>query len=659
MKKLNLFNISSITLLVSALAIRLLYLMQFSSSPVFNIPIGPDVEEYDLWARQIIAGDYLWNYVHIHSPLYPFLLAFEYWIFSFNHFLVRYFQLIVGIASTLPLVLSLRLIQGKWTIHNLILAILWITYPPLIYYEAEYISESLLVPLLCLSIYLTYCAEEKNKSFLFIGAGITGGLAILAHPMSGLFVLAETIYLLISCPRKKSLRFPFIYFVAASAVVAPVTFYNYKVLERFAPIQANSGFNFYLGNNENADGTCYLRPGPEWNKVHAEAEKTASAVFVSKDQYFLSESSNYIKSHPLKWLNLLAQKALYTWNFRELTSGADPEPLKYYTQFQNLFKWAFGAAAVLAISGFLLNWNNRSFLYSYRHFLLLIFSFWIVQIIFVTSGRYRLGMLPGILVLAAFTIDYLISNFRSGFYTIAPYAGIAAAIVLLPVPHVAENREKAEAFTLLGEAYMKSGNLADAEFCLLKASSSMDKWSRSYNLLGLLSEKKKHMQEAEKYYLRALECDDHDACGLMNLGVMYSSRSEYDKALASFKKAFEVDDKLPDLHYNYALFLSKYNGNGILTERHYWECLKLDPSHRKALNNMGVMMINKSNFQEAASYFWRAHALEPRNAEIIVNLAVANLAQGKEAEGEKLLRKALSIEPNLPSAKQLEQMIGK
>ena len=57
MKKLNLLNISSITLLVSALAIRLLYLMQFSSSPVFSIPIGPDVEEYDLWAMQIIAGD--------------------------------------------------------------------------------------------------------------------------------------------------------------------------------------------------------------------------------------------------------------------------------------------------------------------------------------------------------------------------------------------------------------------------------------------------------------------------------------------------------------------------------------------------------------------------------------------------------------------------
>jgi tetratricopeptide (TPR) repeat protein len=187
----------------------------------------------------------------------------------------------------------------------------------------------------------------------------------------------------------------------------------------------------------------------------------------------------------------------------------------------------------------------------------------------------------------------------------------------------------------------------------------MDKWSRSYNLLGMLSEKQKHMKAAEAYYLRALECDDNDACGLMNLGAIYSSRNEHDKALASFRKALEVNDKLPDLHYNYALFLSKYNGNGILAERHYWECLKLDPSHRKALNNMGVMMMQKSNFKEAASYFARAHALEPGNAELIVNLAAANLAQGKQEEGEKLLRKALAIDPKLPSAKRLEQMIGK
>ena len=658
MKKLSLLNISSITLLVSALAIRLLYLMQFSSSPIFNTPIGPDVEEYDLWARQIIAGDYLWNYVHIHSPLYPFLLAFEYRIFSFNHFLVRYFQLIVGIASTLPLVLSLRLIQGRWTVHNLILAILWITYPPLIYYGAEYISEALLVPLLCLSIYLTYCAEENGKSLLFIGAGITGGLAILAHPMAGLFVLAETLYLFIRWFRRKSFRIPFIYFAAASAVVAPVTFYNYAILGRMAPVQANSGLNFYLGNNEDADGTCYLRPGPEWNKVHALAEKTASAAFVSKDHYFLSESWNFINNHPLKWMNLLAQKALYAWNYRELTAGADPAPLKYYTDFQALFKWAFGAVAILALSGLLMNWKNRSFLYSYRHFLILVFSFWIVQIIFVTSGRYRLGMLPGIIVLAAFTIDYLIRNFKTALHTIAPYAGIAAAIVILPAPHIAENREKAEAFTLLGEAYMKNGDLADAEFCLLKASSSMDTWSRSHNLMGMLSEKQNHMQNAEKYYLKALKCDDNDACGLMNLGAMYSSRNEYDKPLAYFKKALEVDDKLPDLHYNYALFLSKYQGNGILAERHYWECLKLDPAHRKALNNMGVLMMRKSNFQEAASYFARAHTLDSGNADIIVNLAAANFAQGKQAEGEKLLRKALAIDPSLPSAKRLEQMIS-
>jgi tetratricopeptide (TPR) repeat protein len=659
MKKLNLFNISSITLLFSALVIRLLYLMQFSSSPLFSTPIGPDVEEYDLWARQIIAGDYLWNYVHIHSPLYPFLLAFEYKIFSFNHFLVRYFQLIIGIASILPLVFSLRLIQGRWTLHNLIFAILWITYPPLIYYQAEYISETILIPLLCLSIYLTYYAEEKKKSVLFIGAGIAGGLAILAHPMSGLFVLAETIYLLIRWFRKKSFRLPFIYFAAASVVVAPVTFYNYAILGRMAPVQANSGLNFYLGNNENADGTCYLRPGPEWNKVHALAEKTASAAFVSKDHYFLSESWNFIKNHPFKWANLLLQKAIYTWNYRELTSGADPEPLKYYTAFQSLFKWSFAVASILAISGFMLNWRNRSFLYEYRHFLLLILSFWLVQIIFVTSGRYRLGMLPGIMVLAAFTIDYLIRNFRTGIYAIAPYVGIAATIVILPVPQIDMNREKAEAYTLLGEAYMKRGNLADAEFCLLKASKSMDNWSRSYNLLGTLSEKKKHMDTAEKYYLKALKCDNNDAYGLMNLGVIYSSRNEYDKALASFRKALTVDDKLPDLHYNYALFLSKHRGNEILAERHYWECLKLDPSHRKALNNMGVIMMRKSNFSEAASYFARAHVLDPSNADIVVNLAAANLAQGKQEEGEKLLRKALAIDPNLPSAKRLEKMIGR
>jgi len=649
-------------LVAAAFGIRIIYLMQFSASPLFCNPVGPDVEEYDLWAKQIIAGKLIWNYVHIHAPLYAYALALEYWIFAFNHFNVRLFQLIIGLASVIPVLFSLRIIDGKWTVHSLLLASIWAVYPPLIYYQAEYISEALLLPLICTSIYLLYRGErdEIRHSTWFAIAGVAGGLAIITHPMSGLFVLGEASYLLFlqKTKFKFKLKSSFRFLLAASLVVAPVALYNYKVLGKVAPVQANSGFNFYLGNNPDANGTCYLRPGPEWNKVHQQAQKIASAAFVSKDQFFLSESSYFIKHDTFYWANLIVQKALFTWNFRELTSGADPAPLKYFTPIQNFSKWTFALVAILALTGIFMNIRHSSFLYSYRHFLILIFSFWLVQTIFVTSGRYRIAMLPGIFVIAAFIIEYIISHYRSSLHNhLLPCAGIAAAIVLLPSPDISFARENAEADTLLGEAYMKSGDLLSAEKHLLKASYSLANWSRSYNLLGLLAEKKNNPASAEEYYRKAIECDGSDPYGLMNLGVLYSARRNFTKANECFKKAFQMDDKIADLHYNYAVFISKYKGNEILSERHYWKCLEIDPSHRKALNNLGVVKMVEGNYGDAGKYFSHALRIEPSNPELIVNLAASEFAQDRRAEAEKLLKKALGLNPGLRSGRELEKIM--
>ena len=136
-------------------------------------------------------------------------------------------------------------------------------------------------------------------------------------------------------------------------------------------------------------------------------------------------------------------------------------------------------------------------------------------------------------------------------------------------------------------------------------------------------EKKNNMEAAEKYYLKAIECEDSDPYGLMNLAVICSNRNEFSDANAYFKKALAIDQENPDIHYIYAYFLSKSGGNEILSERHYWECIKLNPAHRKALNNMGLIQMRKGKYDEAVRYFHKAYSLERGNPDIIVNLAAA------------------------------------
>ncbi|MBU8901699.1 MAG: hypothetical protein KOO69_03080, partial [Victivallales bacterium] len=71
MKRLAKIQIILPVLILAAIVLRLLYLWQFSESPLFNIPIGADVEEYDNWAKEILAWGFSSQRLHIHAPLYP------------------------------------------------------------------------------------------------------------------------------------------------------------------------------------------------------------------------------------------------------------------------------------------------------------------------------------------------------------------------------------------------------------------------------------------------------------------------------------------------------------------------------------------------------------------------------------------------------------
>ena len=168
--------------LLVALGIRFVYLIEFSESPLFSTPLGPDVEEYASWANEILSGNLLWQSVRIHSPLYPYFLATFLWLFDGDNAIcgVRVTQMILGFLAVIPVAGALRLsLMGASNVKNegevgggvrfpilLIFLLLWAWYPPLIYYLGELTSEVLLVPLLSLSVYCLYVWDARVSARL-------------------------------------------------------------------------------------------------------------------------------------------------------------------------------------------------------------------------------------------------------------------------------------------------------------------------------------------------------------------------------------------------------------------------------------------------------------------------------------------------------------
>lgn len=676
-------NLTILLLFAGAAALlRFAYLREFSASPLFAFPLGPDVQEYDHWAREILSGRFLWTKANIHAPFYSFFLAGMYSFFSLDFFKLRFFQQMLGFASAIPLFLILAKLHAENPDGNefrfqkalpLLFILLWTVYPPLIYYQAELISEALLLPFLCLIIYFLYRAEwlwDEDKAFsiklaAYISiAGILSGLAVITHPFSLLFVLFELIYIAAkffrSAPeesKKKRFLPPLLFALFLAVPIIPVSVYNSHISGELVFIQKNSGFNLYLGNNPKANGKCYLRPGPEWDKVHYTAEMEAPTCNMSKDRYFIWKTFNFFLKHPFKAASLSAQKAVLVWNWREFTAGADVYSIRYFTDFQRLSKYFSILIIPLALAGFFLAMGNGETRFRYRHFILLVLAFWLAQSIFVTSGRYRLSMYPGIFLFAPFFVLFVISKTKDLKFVIKSLALLllASAFAFFP-SKTNEKREKAEADTIYAEACMNYGKLDKAEQFLCSSLPELGDWSRSYNLYGRLLLERKQYPEAEAMFERAIKLNPALPFGYMNLGNLNSNKGNAPKAEEYFKKALKLNPQSPEVLYNYATFLLKCR-KVQEAKKYFKACLKYSPADRKALNSLGIIYILSGRYPEAQDYLERALRLNPGNPQIMVNLAAAYLSDNKRDMAEKWLKKAYRIAPGLPAAQKLQKML--
>lgn len=652
--------------ILAALILRIIYLWQFSKSPLFNIPIGPDVEEYDNWAREILAWGLDSQRLHIHAPLYPICLAFLYNIFSFKMLWVRLFQTLLVLGGFGIL---------SWAIQGFIAPkrrfLMWIFlafaafYPTLLFYSSELISEVLLLPLLCLTITLLYWSEKQltagnfRKGAILISAGgICAGLMAITHPTSLLFIALEVVLLTaLALFRKNNNKFiirlliPFLFGFMAILVIAPVCVRNSMIAKRFILVQRNSGFNFYLGNNYNATGTCYVRPGKHWTAIHRWADAGAVQRGITKDKFFVYMSLKFIYSNVSKELKLLGKKALYVWNFRELTAGADSAPILYFTSIVQSGKYLFILLGSLSICGIILILSKRETIFKYRHFLILLAAYWAAQTITVTSGRYRLALYPAFFVFAAFALDYLLQHAknRKQLLKCGITLLIGVLIVTIPSPPVNTLQEQAETDSLYGEACFKLGKYSQAAK-YFQASLKFDPTdARAYNLLGIIAEASSPGRAAQ-YYRQAIKHEPTGADGYLNLAIQYSSKRDYKEAEKYFNKALRCGSDKPDVLYNYACFLQK-QGKLESAVQYLDKCLVEAPWHDKALNTLGVICIQSKKPKPALKYLRRAHKLTPKKIGVMLNLSIALHQNGKIPEALNMLKKIIAIAPDCKPAK--------
>ena len=568
-------------LVLSGILMRLWYLYDFAGSPLFDLAIGADVGEYHQRARQLLLGVHFPASPDIHAPLYSYFLALLLKLGGGSVPFVRVVQLVLNYGAWLLFYWLLKTRRTPLGVRLWFLAIVMLLPVP-VFYQAELVSESLLLPLTAAFFWLRHLADaaasRERRATALCGAGAVLAAMNLTHPMTLLFSAAEVGWELFRRRFRRAALLAAIPILLAGGFCA-VQSVHYR---QFCGIQANAGFNLYLGNNPDAGGGCYLRPGRRWRNVHRDAEREAAARGVSADRVFLERAGKFWLRHPLKGVRLWGLKALKVCSPRELSSGCDMPPLLCFTRV--VFLGRLVTPLVLLAAGFGLWRIFRRRRILYVHCLLLFFSLYLAQIVTVTSGRYRLLMLvPAALFAAHGILEFDWKRFWyvvppvfivCGFFTVTDYGKMRAEAAALYAEAALKNDDPRQCDALAAYALRGIDN-PDPAHCWELRGAAAKRLAAVAKAEGAAAARRgdegaaaRHLREAQQRIdfagsccLKMVEVEPEFYRGWMHLALLAeaggrSERSEewYAKADEWYRKALALAPRAPELCYNYALF---------------------------------------------------------------------------------------------------------
>jgi tetratricopeptide (TPR) repeat protein len=135
----------------------------------------------------------------------------------------------------------------------------------------------------------------------------------------------------------------------------------------------------------------------------------------------------------------------------------------------------------------------------------------------------------------------------------------------------------------------------------------------------------------------------------INLGRALHAKGRVNEAIASYRRALDLDPKLAAAHNNLG---SALLGKGRLDEAivSYRRALDLDPTDALAHHNLGAALEAKGLLDEAIASYRRALDLDPKLAAAHYNLGNALEAKGRLNEAIASYRRAVEADPNYAAA---------
>ncbi|MGC8741106.1 MAG: tetratricopeptide repeat protein [Candidatus Sumerlaeaceae bacterium] len=607
-----------------ALVVRLAYYVELASKPYFGVPILDSRWWLDE-AQRVVTSGFAAGRAFFRPPLYTLFLAGGTALLGRDTTLiVPLLQLLLGVGFCVVLVfLGTRVCNPPAGLAAGCLAAL---YAPLVFYEAELLSDSLALFWLTVFLFFFVAGLQRSRASLFFLAGASVGLAALTRANAFPIGLTFLVGLLLggSCQSRRDLRM-----LGAGAFAAPFlilvalpTLHNIRMGDPVV-ICGQGGINFYLGNNPQANGANVIFPRlTEQGARYRDAVEEYAVLgyyaaqhgydqamlryaagdrprWSDLDRYWYHQGLAFWVHQPEAAFRLYVKKLVALLNNREVRNNRDFHFAREHESLVlRLLPFGYGIALALGVCGLLAPRGMHK--PGFGWLMLYLAASSSTVLLYFVAGRLRLIVLPALFIFAGIGVERLFTalaerRWREVTRSLAIILCVGAAS-LYPWPQFD--------FRFSDDQLFGSGIAATAF--------PAGEWA----MLANASLENGHPEAAIRYASQAVTAEPGFAFGWLVLGNAALALGDNPMALDAYKRA-----------------------------------LKLEPTSLRTRNNFAVALENMGKYQRAAEVYLDVLRQDPAEPRANANLSALLYRCGDKSAARMFAQIALDSEPTLAPAR--------
>jgi len=558
----------------AVLLVRLFVLGRLAGS-AFLLPTRGYMHFYDDWAQKVVGGQLTDHYAFYGLPGYAYLLAGLYKLCGYGPYVPELLQALLDAGTALLLYkISVALAPQpngrRGQIAGLMAAAAWAFCVPAQTYAAVLMPTAWFIFVFWFILWRIIKSQSAPDWWEALLLGLLVGLTAtaIATILFLIPLLVCAIGLKPAIPARSHFRIIgcALVLLGIATGTSPCWLHNYFIARDRVFLSAHSGINFWIGNNPDANGYPRFPPGLRAGQAAMLRDSIDVAESVTGhplkrgevSQYWSAKARDYIADHPLAWLRLLGLKLRNFWSaFQYDDLSIITNMREQGVTFPGIY---FGLLAALALPAMILTWNTARL------------GRWITGAIFLqmlallpvfTTERYRLPIVPGLAVFAAFGLVTLFSNLAAG--NVRPVLSYAMLLMVSTLfvswPQRGLSLWALDAYNSGWQA-LESGNLSLAERKLELARAYVPDNAETNFALGNLKLAQSDTSAASSLYLTTLHLDPRHRGAINNLGVLALENGQPEMAEQRFREALAIDGRNPKTHFLLAKTLIAKGQNG-------------------------------------------------------------------------------------------------